>query len=160
MSAVIPVSTIRPTSNSRRAPGGGVRLWYIVAIGLAGFAILSLVRSVREAPARQLRAELGGVGTVLVTLRLSPDPPKVGPVPMRVEVTDTRGIGVAVDGKGTLLSSATGPASDIAIRSTAQGAFEGTVFFPAVGAWWLDIELASGQAETRVRFPVRVVANI
>lgn len=132
----------------------------MVGIGLTGFALVSLVRSVREAPARQMRAELAGVGTVLVTLRLSPDPPKVGSIPIRVEVTDARGIGVAVDVKGTLLKSAPGPSSDIALRPVAQGAFEGTVLFPAVGTWWLDVELASGQAVTRVRFPVRVVANI
>lgn len=143
-----------------RPRGRGGWIWYVVGIALIGFALLSLLRSVREAPARQLPAALDGVGTVLVTLRLTPDPPKVGAIPIRIEVTDARGIGVAVDGKVTLLSAAPGSRSSIALQRLAQGAFQGTVLFPSVGAWWLEAELESGQAATRVRFPVRVVANI
>lgn len=135
-------------------------MWYAVGIGLIGFALLSLARSVREAPARQLRAELTGVGTVLVTVQLTPDPPKVGTIPLRIEITDARGIGTGVDARATLVSSVSGPRTDIALQRTAQGAFQGTVLFPSVGAWWVDVELASRQARTRIRFVVNVAANI
>lgn len=154
------MSTTGRVSPNRRGRGRGGWLWYVVGIGLIGFALLSLARSVREAPARQLRAELAGVGTVLVTVQLTPDPPKVGTILVRIEITDARGIGTAVDASATLVSSVSGSRTDIALQRIAQGAFQGIVLFPSVGAWWLDVELASRQARTRVRFPVRVAASI
>lgn len=132
----------------------------MVGLALVGFAVVTLVRAVREAPARQMRAELTGVGTVLVTVRLTPDPPKVGAIPLTIEVTDARGTGVAVDTRVSLLGSDSSPRIEVALRRAAQGSFLGTVLFPSIGAWWLDVDLVSGPTVTRVRFPVRVVANI
>lgn len=139
----------------RRSP---VWMVYAATAGLLAFAVFALWRSVAEAPSRQLSGELPGVGTITVTLGMTPDPPRIGNIPITLRVTGAGGAHVIADVAAVRV--APGGKERIVLEHGADGTYRGTVAFPDVGEWALEVEITEGGATATLRFPIRVTGNI
>lgn len=131
-----------------------------VGIAFVGFVLFALMRAVGDAPARQLRGDLPGVGTILVTLHLTPDPPKIGGIGVHLQVDEVRGVPVRGVTVAVTVGSGPGPRQRVALEPLGGGAHQGTVTFPDVGEWWLDVEITGEAGAVRLRFPVEVRGSI
>ena len=145
------------TSNPR-APR---RILFGVGIAFAGFVLFALMRTVGDGPARQLRGDLPGVGVILVTLHLTPDPPKIGRIGVHLQVNEVSGVPVRGVTAAVAVGSGPGaPRQRVALEPLGGGAHQGTVTFPEVGEWWLDVEITIESGTVRLRFPVEVRGSI
>jgi hypothetical protein len=132
--------------------------WIIVTIiaVLAALIALALLRAAGQPPARRLRVEFPGIGQILVTLQLIPDPPRPGGTEVRVQVDEIAGAPVRGVIVSATVNSEPGPQQTVGLEPAGAGAHHGIVAFPGPGSWWLDVEVIGTPDRARVRFPVDV----
>lgn len=135
-------------------------LLYLLFAGILVFAAATLFVTVSRAPARERSAELPGVGTIQVVLRLAPDPPKVGRIPFTLTATSGDGRVPPVDGMSASYGSVGYADRPVPLVRIGPGTYEGVLEFPAVGDWWLRVVVARGRQTVEVQFPIRVVPNL
>ncbi|MDR7418216.1 MAG: hypothetical protein QN178_04825 [Armatimonadota bacterium] len=137
------------------------RTWIIVmTLVLAGLVVLALIRTTRDAPARSLRGELPGVGPILVTLRLTPDPPRVGHSTIHVQVNEIAGAPIRGAVVATTAGSETGLRQRVVLELLGGGGHQGAVMLPEAGSWWFDVEVIGDAGAARLRFLVEVLASM
>ncbi len=151
-----------PPAPRAPAPRGRVRpgLWtlYVIGLGLVAFGAVALFRAAGQAPVRRLQADLPGAGVVTATLSLEPDPPRIGQIQMRLRLVDPVGAPVRAD----LVTATPRPRKlpGAILTESAPGIYEGTLSFPSVGDWELEVEVQRGSGLAVFRFAVKAVPYI
>jgi hypothetical protein len=120
-----------------------------VGFGLALVALLAWtsIRTLREAPSREVGLELPGYGWVTLTLTTDPFPPLPGGgVTLDLMVATSRGSSVDVGGaipyRFGMADSAQSLGEGQAVY--APGGYQAQVQFPAPGNYWLVYDLSGG----------------
>ncbi|MGH2452421.1 MAG: hypothetical protein ACRDF5_01480 [bacterium] len=132
---------------------------YLAGFGVILFAGLALLNTVLQTPPRSGAVDLAGT-QVQVTIRMAPDPPRTGPIPVEVVLTDNRQRSVPVDGV-TLRYGAERQRPDLARTSpVAPGVYRTEIKFLNVGPAWLEVIIRRGTSTGRLTFPVDVRPNI
>lgn len=149
-----------PSGPATRARRSSHRILYAVGVAFAGFVALALIRSVGDAPARQQRGDLPGVGPFLARLHLTPDPPKIGGIRVHLQVNEVPGAPVRGVTVAVMVGTGITARQRVTLEPLGGGAHEGIVTFPDAGQWWLDVEITGDSGAARLRFPVEVRGNI
>lgn len=136
------------------------RIIYLIGLALVGVAAWSLATVVLRAPARSSYIVVGGV-QLRVTVTMVPDPPKTGPIPTDVVITDAAGTPIPVDEVIVRYGMAEGaPRSWQAAPGASAGLYRTRIEFGNVGRGWVEVEVRRGRALGLFRFPVDVRPNI
>lgn len=134
--------------------------FYLIGLGLVLFATLTLAVTVLRAPRHSGTIEVAGQ---LVQLRvgLIPDPPKTGPIPVQITLTDSTGSPVAAEEVLVRYSMTRQEAQETrALPGASAGIFQAQVRFADVGSGWIEVVVRLGRSEGRLRLPVEVRPNI
>ncbi|MGH2374536.1 MAG: hypothetical protein ACRDIC_13850 [bacterium] len=143
----------RPARRRRRA-------LYLLGLALLVFAALSLANTVLRAPSRSGVIDLAGQ-PVRITVSMVPDPPKTGPIPLQVVITDNAGVPAPVDQVIVRYGMEQGtPAEAVAMSGTSGGVYRVQIEFAGVGGGWIEIDLRRGIARGQLRLAVDVRPNI
>lgn len=133
---------------------------YLVGVGLIAFAAASLAAAVLRAPRHGGTLDFAGQ---VVQLRVSftPDPPKTGPVPVRITLTDSTGNPLAADEVRVRYGlTAEEGKETLALPGASPGLFRAQVSFADVGSGWIEVIVRGAGSEGRLRLPVVVRPNI
>ena len=154
------------TRPETKATGDGLRArrrkqtLYLVGLTLIGFAALSLASTVFRAPAHSGAIDLAGQ-QVRVAVSMVPDPPKTGPIPLQVMITDSTGSPAAVDQVIVRYGMAERMSGEaIAASGASGGVYRAQIEFASVGRGWVEITVRRGNARGQLRLPVDVRPNI
>jgi hypothetical protein len=156
------------TEASRGAGSPGARAdraarwWAIMAVGVpfVALVVFGLLRETGEGPVRRLRGDLPGYGPILVTLHLTPDPPRVGSTGVNVQVDEIAGAAVRGVTVAVTVGSNGGPGGRVGLVPAGAGAHHGALTFRNAGRWWVDVEVAGDGGALQVRFSVDVQPGI
>jgi hypothetical protein len=129
-----------------------------VAVGVpfVALVVFGLLREAGDGPVRRLRGDLPGYGPILVTLHLTPDPPRVGSTGVRVQVDEIAGAAVRGVTVAVTVGSNGGPRGRVGLVPAGAGAHLGTLTFRTAGRWWVEVEVAGDGGALQVRFSVDV----
>ena len=133
--------------------------FYIAALALLAFAALTLVATVLRAPQHVGAVEVAGQ-VVQMRIGLTPDPPKTGPVPVQITLTDPQGRLLPAEDVLVRYGMARQDAREIRAGRISPGLFQAEVWFSDVGAGWIEVAIRLGRSEGRLRLPVQVRPNI
>lgn len=132
---------------------------YLVGLAFAGVAVMTLAVTVLRMPERSAGVDLGGA-KVLVTLRLAPDPPKTGPIPVEVVITDGRSRSVSVDAVTVRYGTEQQAPAEVSAQAVSAGVYRTEITFNSVGRGWVEVALRRGSSQGQVRFTADVRPNI
>ncbi len=125
-------------------------------VPVAGAALLA---TVLRAPPRSGAVDLSGA-QVQVTIHLAPDPPKTGPIPVEVVLTDNRLRAILVDDVRIRFGAERQPPQTVTANPVAPGIYRAEVTFLNVGRAWLEVIVRRGASTGRLTFPADVRPNI
>lgn len=147
-------------ADARKRDARRRRIIYVIGLVLVGVAGWSLAAAVLRAPPRSSYIVVGGV-QLRVTVTMVPDPPKTGPIPTEVVISDDAGTPIAVD-EVVVRYGMDGGASDsrVAAPGASAGLYRTRIEFGNVGKGWVEIVMRRGREGGLFRFPVDVRPNI
>lgn len=133
---------------------------YLIGLGLVAFAALTLAATVLRTPRHSGTIEVAGQ-PVQLSVSLIPDPPKTGPIPVRITLTDPAGSPVAAEEVLVRYGMTRQEARETrALKGASAGIFQAQVRFADVGAGWIEVVVRLRRSEGRLRLPVEVRPNI
>lgn len=150
-----------PTPAERRGTAGRRRkgMLYLAGLALLIFAVLTLTTIIVRTPARSGAVDLAGA-QLLVTLRMAPDPPKTGSLPIEVLISDGKNRAVSVDAVTVRYGAAQQAPAEVAAQGVSVGVYRTEIRFTNVGRAWVEVALRRGSAQGQVRFTADVRPNI
>lgn len=138
------------------------RRWALYLAGLAifGFAVASLALTVLKVAPRSGEISLLGQ-PARVTLFMEPDPPKTGPIPVRVEITDVNGLPIRVDEVVVRYGMESQPPRErAAVPGASLGLYRAQIEFANVGRAWVEVLIRRGNTRGQLTFRIEVRPNI
>ena len=133
---------------------------YLAGLALVAFAAFNLANTVLRAPSRSGVIDVAGQ-PLTITVRMMPDPPKTGPIPLEILVKDTAGEPVALDQVVVRYAMAEqAPAEAVATPGASRGIYRAQIEFGGVGRGWIEIDIRRGSARGQLRLAVDVRPNI
>ncbi|MGH2404274.1 MAG: hypothetical protein ACRDGN_07390 [bacterium] len=144
---------VRPATRRKRT-------LYLLGLALLAFAALSLANTVIRAPSRSGAIDLAGQ-PVRITVSMVPDPPKTGPIPLQIILTDNAGVPASVDQVIVRYGTAgEAPTEAVATSAATEGIYRTQIEFAGVGTGWIEISVQRGNARGKLVLPVEVTPNI